>query len=89
MDSSEPVASRETPVGERPGRTALYAPLLLLAALVAFTDLGGRSVHDMDVPRGAALAREMVQSGHWLVPHLAGDVYVNKPPLYVWPSSGT
>lgn len=62
----------------------LYLPLLLLAALVAFTDLGGRSVHDMDVPRGAALAREMLQSGHWLVPRLAGEVYVNKPPLYIW-----
>ncbi len=62
----------------------LYLPLLLIAGVLAFTDLGGRSVHDIDVPRGAALAREMLQSGEWIVPLRAGEIYTQKPPLYIW-----
>jgi 4-amino-4-deoxy-L-arabinose transferase-like glycosyltransferase len=26
----------------------------------------------------------MVEGGHWLVPHLGGRVYANKPPLFPW-----
>jgi 4-amino-4-deoxy-L-arabinose transferase-like glycosyltransferase len=33
------------------------------------------------------IAREMVRSGHWLTPHLAGRVWFDKPPLFYWASA--
>jgi len=76
------------PPDKPPPRFGLYAPLLFLALIVAMVDLGGRSLHDMDVPRGGALAREMIDGGHWLVPRLAGEIYANKPPLFLWLVAG-
>lgn len=32
----------------------------------------------------ALIAWEMFQSGNYLVPHLLGDLYLTKPPLYYW-----
>ena len=29
-------------------------------------------------------ARAMLEEGHWIVPHLAGEPYLTKPPLYPW-----
>src|SRR5262245_9058752 len=34
--------------------------------------------------RSAALVREMVASGDWLIPHLGGVARLQKPPLYYW-----
>ncbi|MDY0095265.1 MAG: glycosyltransferase family 39 protein, partial [Candidatus Vecturithrix sp.] len=34
--------------------------------------------------RRAEVSREMVASGNWLVPHLNGEPFVTKPPLYYW-----
>ncbi|MGE0190744.1 MAG: ArnT family glycosyltransferase [Planctomycetota bacterium] len=51
---------------------------------VALYDLGSRSLHVHDTARWGLLAREMVQGGEWLVPHRYGELYVNKPPLYLW-----
>ena len=34
--------------------------------------------------RRAEVSREMVVSGNWLVPHLNGEPFVTKPPLYYW-----
>ena len=55
-----------------------------LLAYCAFFDLGSRSLHVHDTARWGQLAREMIQGGEWLVPHRYGDLYVNKPPLYLW-----
>ena len=40
-----------------------------------------------DEPRYAEVAREIARSGNWLVMHLCGEVYPNKPPLSFWLSS--
>ena len=37
-----------------------------------------------DEPIRALVALEMELSGHWLVPHVNGLLYLNKPPLYNW-----
>lgn len=37
-----------------------------------------------DEPRYAEVAREIVERGDWLVMHLAGAVYPDKPPLLFW-----
>ena len=34
--------------------------------------------------RRAEVSREMVVSGNWVVPHLNGEPFVTKPPLYYW-----
>ena len=56
----------------------------LAVAALALWDLGGRSLFHRDLPRFAVIAREMLQSGDWLVPHQHGETYANKPILYVW-----
>ena len=59
-----------------------------LVAVVALHDLGGRSLHQIDTARWGQLAREMIRSGEWLVPTRYGELYVNKPPLYLWAVAG-
>ena len=39
--------------------------------------------------RRAEVSREMVASGNWLVPHLNGDSFATKPPLYYWAAALT
>ncbi|GAG35320.1 unnamed protein product, partial [marine sediment metagenome] len=42
-----------------------------------------------DEPRYAEVAREMFEGGPWLVPHLGGEPYADKPPLYFWLLAGS
>jgi 4-amino-4-deoxy-L-arabinose transferase-like glycosyltransferase len=58
-------------------------PLLLLVAAAALGwNLGGHRLLDPDEGRNAEVAREMVQSGDYLVPHLDGLPYLDKPIVY-------
>ncbi|MBV6422541.1 MAG: Undecaprenyl phosphate-alpha-4-amino-4-deoxy-L-arabinose arabinosyl transferase [Steroidobacteraceae bacterium] len=57
--------------------------LLALAVLVA-SGLGLRDPWPADEPRFAVVARDMVASGDWLFPRVGGDLYQDKPPLYMW-----
>jgi 4-amino-4-deoxy-L-arabinose transferase-like glycosyltransferase len=59
--------------------------LLVLAALVVlFAGLGRADLFNPDEPREAEMAREMLVSGDHLVPHLNGEPYLEKPPLFYW-----
>lgn len=58
--------------------------LLGLALLMYAAGLGLRDPWPADEPRFALIARDMVQSGRWLVPVVGGDYYPDKPPLYFW-----
>lgn len=56
--------------------------LMIAALLIA---LAGLVFHDLwtpDEPREAALALGMLRSGDYLIPHLADQPFVEKPPLY-------
>lgn len=53
--------------------------LLLIAA-----GYGLREPWPADEPRFAAIARDMVENGRWLIPHVGGDLYQDKPPLHFW-----
>lgn len=69
-----------------------FAPLLrherLLVALLALAlflpGIGARDLWNPDEPRYAQVAREMLASGEFLVPHLNGRIYSEKPPLQFW-----
>jgi 4-amino-4-deoxy-L-arabinose transferase-like glycosyltransferase len=69
---------------ERPHRRRDLLILALLGALLYLPGLGLRDVWNPDEARYAEVAREMGQLGHWAVPHLNGEVYSQKPPLFFW-----
>jgi 4-amino-4-deoxy-L-arabinose transferase-like glycosyltransferase len=57
------------------------------AYFLFFFRLGGTPLLDPDEPVYGQIAREMVRTGHWLTPHLAGRVWFDKPPLFYWASA--
>jgi len=62
-----------------------HALILLCACFfLFFFRMGARDLWNPDEPRYAQVAREMMETGEWVVPHLNGEVYTEKPPLYFW-----
>ena len=67
------------------GRRAAAVAVLLLAAAVVFAlPVGRRPLFNQDEVRYAMLAREVVDHSRWILPHVRGEVYLNKPPLFFW-----
>jgi 4-amino-4-deoxy-L-arabinose transferase-like glycosyltransferase len=65
------------------GRGAAFIVFLAAFALFA-VGAASRGLWEADEHRIAEVAREMVASGDWIVPHLEGAPYVHKPPLVQW-----
>ncbi len=64
-------------------------PLLVLAAAVALGwNLNGYRLLDPDEGRNAEVAREMAETNDYLVPHLDGLPYLDKPVLYFAAAAG-
>src|SRR5215831_8489958 len=62
-------------------------PLLLvfgLGALLYLPGLGHEILRHPLEAKYALAARGMVRGGPWLVAHLFGEIYPDKPPLYFW-----
>lgn len=55
-----------------------------LALLLVAAGLGLREPWPADEPRFALVARQMVESGHWLFPMRGDELYPDKPPLFMW-----
>jgi 4-amino-4-deoxy-L-arabinose transferase-like glycosyltransferase len=73
-------------IGRARGRSATADRWLLLglALLLIGPGIGVRDPAGVDEERFAGIALEMLQSGEWLIPHRAGEVYSDKPPLFFW-----
>src|SRR5262245_25287871 len=61
---------------------ALTAAAFLLAAVLFFARLGELPLIDPDEGRNAEVAREMAESGAWVVPVYNAIPYLDKPALY-------
>ncbi len=60
------------------------AAIVALAAAIFFFHLGSFGLWEPDEARYAEIAREMLNSGNAIVPHLNYVAYVEKPPLLIW-----
>ncbi len=58
--------------------------LLILAFIIIFSGIGLRDPWPADEPRFVEVAREMVQSGNWFFPMRGGELYPDKPPVFMW-----
>jgi 4-amino-4-deoxy-L-arabinose transferase-like glycosyltransferase len=59
--------------------------LLVLGVAVSWVALlGFRGLFNPDEGRYAEIPRETLASGDWVIPHLDGLVYIEKPPLQYW-----
>jgi 4-amino-4-deoxy-L-arabinose transferase-like glycosyltransferase len=65
-------------------RAALPLWLILVLAASWLALLGVRPLFNPDEGRYAEIPREILATGDWLVPHLNGLVYIEKPPLQYW-----
>lgn len=58
--------------------------LVSFCFLLYFVGVGRWDLWDPDEPRYAEVAKEMVYGGDWILMHLNGKVYSDKPPLFFW-----
>ncbi len=58
--------------------------ILLLAAVLFFSNIWGYDLWAPDEPRFAEIAREMIEERNWILPHDNGWIYTDKPPLFFW-----
>src|ERR1700720_959674 len=77
-----------------PGSPALrerwiYGALAALLSLVWLATLPARPVFNPDEGRYAEIPREMQSGGDWVIPHLNGLAYIEKPPLQYWATAAS
>ncbi len=60
------------------------ALILGLCFVLYFLNIGRWDLWNPDEPRYAQVAREMVGGGDWIMMHLNGKIYADKPPLFFW-----
>ena len=65
-------------------RTKYLFILLAAGALLFLFKIGERDLWEPDEARYAVVTLEMQQGGNWIVPHLNGAIYAEKPPLFFW-----
>ncbi len=63
--------------------------LLFFSLFVFGLNLWGYPLFDVDEPRYAETAREMLSSGDWITPHFNGMVRFDKPAMFYWLIAGS
>lgn len=58
--------------------------LLLISCSLILLGLGLRDPWPADEPRFALIAKEMVDYGQWFFPMRGGELYPDKPPVFMW-----
>lgn len=58
--------------------------LFLLGIVFLFSGIGNGRLWDQDETTYAQVAREMIQTGDWVVPRYDGQLLAHKPPLSYW-----
>jgi 4-amino-4-deoxy-L-arabinose transferase-like glycosyltransferase len=72
------------PIGLPPRERWIYGALAALLTLLWLATLAARPLFNPDEGRYAEISREMQSGGDWVVPHLNGLAYIEKPPLQYW-----
>lgn len=67
----------------------LYGGLAVLLFVVWLATLANRPLFNPDEGRYAEIPREMLSGGDWVIPHLNGLDYIEKPPLQYWATALT
>jgi len=65
-------------------RRGYVVAIIAIGIALFFLNLGARDLWEPDETRYAVVAREMKETGNWVLPHLNGEVYAEKPPLFFW-----
>lgn len=81
MNSREP---DNTAIGDEPGTHRCVLLLLGLCAVLFLVDTWSLPLTDPDEARYALVVRHMLRTGDWIVPHVEGRVYMDKPAPYFW-----
>lgn len=66
-----------------------YWGLAGFLSLVWLATLASRPLFNPDEGRYAEIPREMASGGDWVIPHLNGLDYIEKPPLQYWATAAT
>src|SRR5262245_20009603 len=66
-----------------PWRWRPFLWLILLSGLLLYPCMS-YYLFEPDEGRYAQIPREMLTRGDWVVPHLQGEPYLDKPPLFYW-----
>ncbi len=69
---------------DSPRRRSIYLAVGGLIAFLWLAMLPLRPLFNPDEGRYAEIPREMLAGGDWVVPHLNGLAYIEKPPLQYW-----
>jgi 4-amino-4-deoxy-L-arabinose transferase-like glycosyltransferase len=72
------------PSSAAPRERWIYRGLAALLTLLWFATLAARPLFNPDEGRYAEIPREMQSGGDWVIPHLNGLAYIEKPPLQYW-----
>jgi 4-amino-4-deoxy-L-arabinose transferase-like glycosyltransferase len=62
----------------------VYRALAAFLAVLWLATLAARPLFNPDEGRYAEIPREMLSGGDWVIPHLNGLAYIEKPPLQYW-----
>ncbi|QEM80370.1 ArnT family glycosyltransferase [Halomonas binhaiensis] len=71
----------------RPRRLLAWAVLVVFATILLSLGLGWRDPWPADEPRFALNAIEMLVTGDFWIPHRGGELYADKPPIFMWASA--